>query len=217
MLLFGRAHGMTSKTNGEQRTKGRPSLEEAAEIDRAIREAALRELFEKGEAASLNAVAQAAGLSRKTVYARYSSKSELFIAAVREMLAGVGSMTVETSGSLEERIVSYARTAAQLLDKPHARAFQRALSLNPDMIGELHQELIAASKTIFFEPIAAILLEAQQNGEIQPDIDCSRVAKLIMDSTIYAKQSLLPPGEQPIECADDARLIAQVVCRGIVR
>ena len=207
---------MTSKRSGEQRTKGRPILEEAAEIDRAIREAALRELFEKGEAASLNAVAQAAGLSRKTVYARYSSKSELFIAAVREMLAGVGSMTVDTSGSLEQRIVSYARTAAQLLDKPHARAFQRALSLNPDMIGELHQELIAASKTIFFEPIAAILLEAQQDGEIQPGIDCARVAKLIMDSTIFSKQSLLPGGERLTDRDEDAKLIAQVICRGIV-
>ena len=203
-----------NRTTTGHRTKGRPSLEEAAAIDRAIRDAALRELFEKGEAASLNAVAQSAGLSRKTVYARYSSKSQLFIEAVREMLAGVGSLAVDTGGSLEQRIVSYVQVATGLLEKPEARAFQRALSLNPDMIGELHHELIAAAKTLFFEPIVTILIDAQCAGEVRPDIDCHRAAKLVMDAAISLKQSLLPNATSHADVTEDAQLIARVMCRG---
>ncbi|WP_395396537.1 TetR/AcrR family transcriptional regulator [Novosphingobium sp. BL-8A] len=206
---------MTTKTISEPRTKGRPSLEEAAEIDRAIREAALQELFEKGEAASVNAVAQAAGLSRKTVYARYSSKSELFIAAVREMLINVESMSIETTGPLEERIVSYVRKATAMLGRPHAQAIQRALSLNPHMMGELHSELVRAARKIFFDPIVGILLQAEQAGELQPGIDCRRVAKLIMDATVFARHSPLPDDALPADAEKDAALIAHVVCRGI--
>ena len=54
----------------ELRRKGRPKLEEAAQIERAIRDAAFKVLLEQGEAATLNAVAQAAGISRKSLYAR---------------------------------------------------------------------------------------------------------------------------------------------------
>lgn len=172
-----------SEEDGETpkiRTKGRPSLDQAAAIDRAIKEAALRELLDKGEAATLNAVAQSAGLTRKTVYARYSSKTELFMAAVREVLSNVEPLQFDQTGTLKDRIGNYIRAVFALLENPHAKAFQQALALEPGPTADLRSDLIYATRTIFFEPLAKLLEDARTNGELAADKDVREVARLVM-------------------------------------
>lgn len=59
--------------------RGRPSASRAAEIDRSIRAAALELFLSAGyEAASMDAIAAAAPVSKGTLYARYSNKESLF-------------------------------------------------------------------------------------------------------------------------------------------
>lgn len=63
---------------------GRPTSEESRELDAKVIEAALALFLEKGyDATSMEAIAQAADISKRTLYARYSDKSALFLAALR--------------------------------------------------------------------------------------------------------------------------------------
>jgi AcrR family transcriptional regulator len=63
------------------RRSGRPTREEAAQIDLDLREAALRVFLDHGyEGASVAAMASAAGTTKASLYARYASKEQLFVA-----------------------------------------------------------------------------------------------------------------------------------------
>ncbi|TCM20905.1 TetR family transcriptional regulator [Novosphingobium sp. PhB165] len=201
----------------EARSKGRPSLEEAASIDRAIRDAALHELLEKGEAASLNAVAKAAGLSRKTVYARYSNKTDLFVDAVREVLGNAGPITFDLSGSLEQRLSSYVLEALAVLARPHAQAFRKALSMNPGSMAELRDELIEASHAMFHAPLSAMLADAQARGELADNTDREECARLIMVMTLLGTEIRADPSEDARDNARHARFLAALIVNGIGR
>jgi AcrR family transcriptional regulator len=65
------------------RRGGRPTLAEAAQLERDIRAAALALFLELGyEGTSLDAVAVAAGTTKATLYARFGSKEALFVAVL---------------------------------------------------------------------------------------------------------------------------------------
>ncbi|MCJ2126300.1 TetR/AcrR family transcriptional regulator [Methylobacterium sp. J-077] len=73
-------------------TGGRPTREEAARLEARIVEVAMQLFIERGfDATSIDAVAEAAGVSKPTLYARYRDKRALFEAVlnarVREWLA----------------------------------------------------------------------------------------------------------------------------------
>lgn len=148
------------------RQKGRPNLQEAAEIDRAIRDAALAMLLEHGEAATLNAVAQAAGLSRKTVYARYPGKNELFIAVIGDLMASSDGVEPPADGPFAQRLTTYLQSSLEMVGNPRARAIQRLLMLNPAYIRALRGEMIEASQRHFHAPLRQLLTAAVASGEI---------------------------------------------------
>ncbi|KPH66781.1 TetR/AcrR family transcriptional regulator [Novosphingobium aerophilum] len=206
---------MTSQSKSEPRAKGRPSLEEAAAIDRAILDAAIAELIERGEAASLNAVAQAAGLSRKTVYARYSSKNHLFGEAVREVLRGAAPIRFDRTGTLEDRIAKYVVAVLDLLERPAARAFQKALSMHPDALAELRGELTQASQSMFLEPARILLQEAQQIGEIAEDADCNQAAQFVVSIVVFNHQFQVVPEGARESALSFASGIARLIVRGL--
>lgn len=67
--------------------RGRPTAERVAAIDAAIKKAALDLFIQVGfEAASMDAIAAAAKVSKGTLYARYDSKAPLFRAILEEQL-----------------------------------------------------------------------------------------------------------------------------------
>lgn len=172
------------------RSKGRPKLTETAEIDRAIRDAALQVLLEHGEAATMNAVAVAAGLSRKSVYARYPNKAELFLAVIGELLQGAGSLNYDRNGSAEERLLHYLEAAFSAIARPQSKAIQRLLTMDPAYIAALKSDMLAATRRIFYEPLRELLDEAQRSGELAiEDIDATArvVIRLIFTASMASE------------------------------
>ncbi|MBU6268579.1 MAG: TetR/AcrR family transcriptional regulator [Sphingomonadales bacterium] len=165
------------------RSKGRPSVEEAAGIDRAILDAALEVLFRHGEAATLNEVARTAGLSRKTVYARYPGKSELFVSAIRQSLQAAGPVQYAGADSFRERLANFLTAVVRLVTGPNAMRFQRVLSINPDYIADLKPQLQEASRALIHGPLVALLREATAKGEIALD-DPEGIAMIITFAAI---------------------------------
>jgi AcrR family transcriptional regulator len=132
------------------RGKGRPKLTEAAEIDRAIRDAALQLLLEHGEAATMHAIALAAGISRKSLYARYPNKGQLILAVIGELLQGAGGLDYDQSGSAEDKLRHYIEAALATIALPQSKALQRLLTLDPDYIAALRSDMLDATRRIFF-------------------------------------------------------------------
>ena len=183
------------------RSKGRPSLEEAAGIDRAILDAALDVLFRQGKAATLNDVAQTAGLSRKSVYARFPGKTELFISAIRQSLQAAGPVQFEPGVTFPERLANYLIAVARMVSGPNAMRFHRLLSVNPDFLADLKAELLASSRKILHDPLVELLAEARDRGEIVVG-DLDTVASIIALAAVSPRFSSGFNGEDwPTETA----------------
>ncbi|MBL7502751.1 TetR/AcrR family transcriptional regulator [Frankia sp. CNm7] len=72
---------MTSPAETRPRRGGRPTREQAARLDLDVREHALRLFLDHGyEGTSMEAIAQAAGTTKASLYARYPSKDAVFTA-----------------------------------------------------------------------------------------------------------------------------------------
>ena len=173
------------------RGKGRPRLTEAAEIDRAIRDAALQLLLEHGEGATMHAVALAAGISRKSLYARYPNKGELVLVVIGELLQGAGALDYDRSGSVEDRLRHYIEAALATIALPQSKALQRLLTLDPDYIAALRSDMLDATRRIFFEPLRILLREAQSNGELafkEVDATARVIIRLIFAASLSAEQ-----------------------------
>lgn len=163
---------MTDCEPSTPRAKGRPSLQEASGIDDAIRQAAVTVLLEQGAAATLNAVAHAAGLSRKSVYARFPNKQALFLHVIRDMLGSAQGVQYERSGSAEQRLRAFILAGLDLMASPKSSSIQRLLTLNPAYIEELKAEMLAATIRHFFVPLQELLREAVAAGAfVVHDID----------------------------------------------
>lgn len=202
---------------GRSRGKGRPKLTEAAGIDRAIRDAALAVLAEHGEAATMQAVATKAGLSRKSLYARYPNKEELFLNAIRDLLKTVGGLKFDTTGSAEERLLHYIQAALELLSRPDSQAFQRLLTINPIYIAALRTDMLAASRKMFHEPLMALLEEARANGEFAV-ADADTTARIVIRLIFTERLSLSREREFGIASRrreDAAAFMAHLLTRGL--
>jgi AcrR family transcriptional regulator len=74
---------MTTTPKSAPTRTGRPTHAEAAQLDERVREAALEVFLDRGfDRATMEAVAQAAGVTKRTVYGRYRDKHALFAAVI---------------------------------------------------------------------------------------------------------------------------------------
>jgi AcrR family transcriptional regulator len=200
------------------RGKGRPNLAERAEIDRAIREAAMQVLREQGEAATLNAVAQVAGLSRKSVYARYPNKTELFLAVIRDQLELVTGIRYDRAGHFEDRLRNYIEAAIEVIATPGSRAIQRLLSLDPAYIAALRPQMLAATRRLFLVPLIELLRNAAQSGEAELE-DAEATARMLMPMIFAESFDWDRTGDMsdsPIGRGRYAVRVAKLIARGLV-
>lgn len=91
--------------------RGRPTQDETKQLDVRVREAAVRTFLEHGYGgASMDAIARAAGITRKSLYARYSDKRAIFIEVIPWALARVaqdGSADFVATEDLEADLIAF--------------------------------------------------------------------------------------------------------------
>ena len=196
------------------RGKGRPKLTEAAEIDRTIREAALKELLEHGEGATMHAVANSAGLSRKSLYARYPNKTQLFQEVIRELLTGVRGLEYDTSGNAEERLLHYIEAALGVISRQQSQALQRLLTMDPVYLAALRTDLLAASHKLFFAPLQTLLSEAKERSELA--VEDVHATTLALMRLIFSESIALGNDEAPTEPRVYAAFLTKLITRGLL-
>jgi TetR/AcrR family transcriptional regulator, mexJK operon transcriptional repressor len=95
--------------------RGRPTQDEAKQLDVRVREAAVKTFLESGYGgASMDAIAREAGITRKSLYARYSDKRALFVDVIPWALARVandGATGFAATDDLEADLVAFGRMA----------------------------------------------------------------------------------------------------------
>lgn len=135
---------------------GRPTRAEAVEIDRRIQTAAVASFVENGfDGTTMEAVAAAAGVTRRTLYSKYHDKEALFVAAVPLALAtSLRGIPLEIpDGSLEEVLRSLARQVIARLVDPQAVKLRRFAMLESARLAALDEP---AGVDIYFDSIRAI-------------------------------------------------------------
>lgn len=99
------------------RQRGRPRLEETAEIDSALLAAALAEFLENGfDKASMRSIAKAASVHRTTLLGRYATKEELFQAIMKQQIdtmSAITSLQFDGPPDLRRGLVAYANRALE--------------------------------------------------------------------------------------------------------
>lgn len=107
-----------SITDSLRRTRGRPSTESMALIEREILHVALDQFVEHGYGVSMAQIVKAAGISKTTLYSRFASKDELFRAIIRQQIERVAeTMPLGSSKAyydLEEGLENYANRTLEI-------------------------------------------------------------------------------------------------------
>ncbi|WP_161554157.1 TetR/AcrR family transcriptional regulator [Stenotrophobium rhamnosiphilum] len=125
-----------------RRPLGRPKLEDVATIDSKLLSVALKEFIAHGYgASSLNQIVKAAGVSKTTLYSRFSSKEHLFREIMREEIKRLDAATIlKPRGNLpelKEGLKAYANHMLELNLQGDLLAVNRLISSESHRFPEL--------------------------------------------------------------------------------
>lgn len=154
------------------RRTGRPTRAEAAEIDRRIQTAAVESFVSNGfDGTTMEAVAVAAGITRRTLYAKYRDKEALFVAAVPLALAtSLDGIPLEVpDGPLEEVLRSLARQIIARLVEPEAVKLRRFAMLESARLAALDEPAGVQTYVDSIRAIADVLAVHPELGELAPE------------------------------------------------
>lgn len=161
---------------------------------------AARELFlEHGYAAtSMDVVAQRAGVSKATVYARFESKERLFA----DMIEREGERQhlfheITPGTAIADSLEGFATAAAALLLSPSNVAMSRIVSSEATRSPEIGQLFYANGPAKLIDRLAAILSAAMERGELRlspPRLAATQfLAIIVADLQLRLSLGLAPP------------------------
>ena len=178
-----------SRVASEVETAKRPGRPRQRSTDDAITTAALDVLAERGfQAATIEAIAERAGVGRNTIYRRWRSKEELIADALRELTTD---FDVWRSDDLFTLLLNWLRDFSRTFSDP---LLGRLLA---GVLGELQRNPVFAD--VYAERVVrprrdallGRLREAQEQGELRADVDVEYVADLLGGALLLR---LLPLG-----------------------
>ena len=156
-----------------------PTREEAEARDVRLLDVATRLFMERGfDGTSIDAVAEAAGVSKPTVYARYHDKRDLFAAVlrgrIRRWLAPVSAAAeaeaTETSPkSIKTTLHELSRHMVAYTLAPEAGALQRILSAQAVQFPELAKLAMEEGWLRVVRGVSSILRQSAARGHIKVD------------------------------------------------
>jgi AcrR family transcriptional regulator len=143
--------------------------------DEAIRAALLRLLGEVGYGGlTMDALAQAAGVGKATIYRRWRTKQDLIVDSIAD-LASVLTVPPDT-GSLREDLRQFMHLVAEITHSPIGAMLQSLLSAMHH-----HPELRAAYRagplTVWQNAYAQMWARAEARGEVTPGLASSPMAE----------------------------------------
>jgi AcrR family transcriptional regulator len=197
-----------SDSESAQRRPGRPR---SAQAHMAILKAALEELAEAGyQGMTIEGVAARAGVSKATIYRRWSSKEELVIEAARHIYTNI---PVVNTGHLRRDFVAIYTQAYRAIQQNTflQRLLFRAIGevhTNPEIYQAFIERLLAPRLQQFIE----LIRQGQERGEVRADLDPWLIIDLVAGPLFYHLMlgPLAPSQPQPFNEDVIERLIDAV-------
>jgi AcrR family transcriptional regulator len=188
-----------------RRPPGRPRR---PTTDDAITKAALDLLAERGfQAATIEAIADRAGVGRNTIYRRWRSKEELIADALRELTTDVDWGADDLYSLLLTWLGDFARTFSDPLHGRLLVGVLGELQQNP-VFADVYADRVVRPRR---EALLARLTEARKRGELHHDADVELVADLLGGALLLRR---LPLG-LPAAGKTYAEELLETIWRGI--
>ena len=134
----------------------------------AIMTAAREEFFEQGYAASMDAIAHRAGVSKQTIYNAFATKEELFAEMVAEVSAQIIAPLADHSpdSTPAEVLTAFARQYLQVIEAPRSIAMIRTLTAQASQFPELIAAFYRTGPANNLAHLAAYLAEETARGRL---------------------------------------------------
>jgi TetR/AcrR family transcriptional regulator, mexJK operon transcriptional repressor len=171
---------------------GRPSYDEAVKRDERLIAIAASMFMERGfEGTSIDAVAEAAGVGKATLYARYKDKGELFAAVLQRKidrwLVLYGADDDTATGSVEDVLLVRARRTVAAALTPEAVAINRIVMAQsarfPNLAKLVHEQGWQRSNAA----VAGLLDRFAKAGQIE--VEDTTVAADLFLSLVIGRQT----------------------------
>lgn len=185
------------KGSDRSRLAGRPSLKAAEQLEEAMIDAAMTMFIEAGfQGASMEAIARAAGVTKRTLYRRAKTKSDLFVEVVERLArrSGVPNLSLVKTGALEERLKAASEILLGWLLAPEALALYRMViadaARQPGLALSVDGPFQRAS-----EAVAAILAEGDNRPAEAVRLGADMFVRLVAGEALdRAAQGIEPAG-----------------------
>ncbi|MBT9386046.1 TetR/AcrR family transcriptional regulator [Pseudooceanicola sp. CBS1P-1] len=174
-----------------------------------ILEGAAREFFEKGyDAASMNGICKAAGVSKGTLYVYFENKEDLFVALVENRRAEFFESLTQAlagAGTVEGRLLTYARALLRKLTSEEVIQLQRIVIGVGTRVPTLGARFYEAGATYFLGRLGTFLQAEIDAGTLRIE-DVHRagtqfvelISSEIWRARLFAHRPA-PPGPEEIE------------------
>jgi TetR/AcrR family transcriptional repressor of mexJK operon len=189
---------------------GRPTREQAEARHEELLECALDHFLDKGfEQATIEAIASAAGMTKRTVYARYTDKAALFHAAVSRAIKRLSipeeRILATDSGDLEQTLRNIARLRIDLISTLQGLKLQRIINTEsyrfPDIFNEVYE--FGALPTIKF--LARLLKRETAAGTLAIS-DPAMAANVFMSMAVSGPVRVIVSGNRLSQAEIDERV-----------
>jgi AcrR family transcriptional regulator len=172
------AHTRQGNPEHEEHASRRPGRPRDPGYDKAILDATLEILMEKGYAGlTIDGVAARTGVGRPTIYRRWASKPELVIAALAQ---SIGLSPTPDSGGLREDLLAFARDQVRMMNAPQSRRVTAGLVADlvadPDLAERYFSEYIGPRRTTVWQALERGI----QRGELRSDADFALIYDLLI-------------------------------------
>jgi len=186
---------------------------------RAVFDAAVDLLAERGPGATLSEIAKRSGVSRQTIYNHFTDKAELLNAllATTSFWARCPACPPPSSASPEEALCDYASALLEWVQEPRQASGLRALVRGFELSPEQAAQLQAATLAPALRSLERLLAAETLHGRLAVD-QPARAAALFLNMVIARPQLEIIQGAAaamtPAEIAVLSRLCGRLLARG---
>ncbi|MBN3507874.1 TetR/AcrR family transcriptional regulator [Mycolicibacterium nivoides] len=153
---------------------GRPTREQAEHRHRELLDCALEVFLENGfERSTIESIAAAAGMAKRTIYSLYPDKAALFEASVQRAvdrwLVPIETLRAAETDDLEETLLAIGRIRLAGITSPAGTALQRILNAEGNRFPRLFQLVYEQGTMPALTFIAEVLARHAEAGIIEID------------------------------------------------
>ncbi|MEO6718699.1 MAG: TetR/AcrR family transcriptional regulator [Novosphingobium sp.] len=201
---------LTAIPNAPRTRAGRPTREQAEARHEELLAVALDHFLDKGyEAATIEAIAGAVGMTKRTVYGLHADKSALFHAAVRRAIEQYSiseeRIAATDCGDLERTLHNIARLRIDLVASQQGMKLQRIINTEsyrfPEIFNEVYE--LGALPTIRF--LAQLLKRESAAGRLAI-VEPAKAANVFMSMVVSGPVRIIVSGNPLSEAEIEERV-----------